>query len=145
MSTRCEIFQKRSKQIRFWFDLLVIRSITESEKMAGPFDCQRKTCINFYSYHKAGKSVVVKCGAGKNVSRASALRTRKCQFPRRSREGKKPLCISLYLPRRLYLSLFLSEVDSLMLLFVEADIDRCISLKKAVTHLCGRLQNAWLI
>lgn len=70
-STRCEAyFSSAIEQVRFWFDLLVIRSITESEKMSGPFDRQRRTCINFYSYHKAGKSVVVKCGAGKNVSGA---------------------------------------------------------------------------
>lgn len=50
-------FQARSN-VRFWFDLLVIRGITKSEKTAGPFDRQRRTCINFYSYHKAGKSVV---------------------------------------------------------------------------------------
>lgn len=64
----------------------------------------------------------------------SALRTRKCQFPRRSREGRKPLCISLYLPRCLYLSLFLSEVDSLMLLSVEADGSLHIFEKGRNTH-----------
>lgn len=55
-----------------------------------------KTCINFYSYRKwqwKKKSV---------VSRVMGP-SRKCQFPRRSREGRRPLRLCIFLAVFIYL------------------------------------------
>lgn len=95
-------------------------------KRSGPFDRQRRTCINFYSYHKwqwKKKSV---------VSRVMSP-SRKCQFSRRSREGRRPFRLCIFLAVFIYLYFSLRPIRARVALSMPG-ANRYVLLRKAATH-----------